>query len=257
MKKATSEKEQKEKDEQKLNQNKISAVQMQENIKSLEAKLEKAEEYSKTLEKGFEKQMNQVKSEKLDLENKMKKMNASETQKEVETNNLVKHTLEDLKKYQSMDQMKEEEADELRNQTTVLSKQVEQKEKAMKNLDSQLSLSMKRSMKVISQLNEKLIEAKSKEVTLLGQVVDAKQKVVREEKSVSALHQSLLEQSDKAYAETVAVQGQQATIDELNKKLANVTQQMKEGQAIMEKQLKSAVDDAKKIGYAEGSDEQR
>jgi len=118
--------------------------------------------------------MNQVKSEKLDLENKMKKMNASETQKEVETNNLVKHTLEDLKKYQSMDQMKEEEADELRNQTTVLSKQVEQKEKAMKNLDSQLSLSMKRSMKVISQLNEKLIEAKSKEVTLLGQVVDAK-----------------------------------------------------------------------------------
>lgn len=230
---------------------------MQENIKSLEHKLEKAEDYAKDLEKGFEKQMNQVKSEKMELENQIKKMNSSEQQKEAETNNLVKHTLEDLKKYQSMDQMKEEEADELRNQTTVLSKQLEQKEKAIKNLDSQLSLSMKRSMKVISQLNENLIEAKNKEVTLLGQVVDAKQKVVREEKSVGALHQSLLEQSDKAYAETVAVAGQQKTIDELNKKLANVTQQMKEGQAIMEKQLKAAVEDAKKIGYAEGSDEQR
>jgi len=51
-------------------------------------------------------------------------MNATEIQREQETNLLIKHTLDDLKKYQSMDQMKEEEASELRNQTSVLEKKV-------------------------------------------------------------------------------------------------------------------------------------
>jgi len=53
----------------------------------------------------------------------------------------------------------------------------------------------------------------------------------------------------------VAVASQQKTIDELNKKLANVTQQMKEGQSAMQKELTSAVEEARKIGYAEGADE--
>jgi len=84
-------------------------------------------------------------------------MNATEIQREQETNLLIKHTLDDLKKYQSMDQMKEEEASELRNQTSVLEKKVKQQDKIIHNLDDQLSQSMKRSMKSMSELNEELI----------------------------------------------------------------------------------------------------
>jgi hypothetical protein len=52
-------------------------------------------------------------------------MEKQEVQKELETNALIKQTLNDLKKYQNMDQMKEEEAQEMRNETIALKKTIE------------------------------------------------------------------------------------------------------------------------------------
>lgn len=140
--------------------------------------------------------------QKSSLEKQIEKMNVTEHQKEIETNALIKHTLEDLKKYQSMDQMKEEEAAELRNSTNILEKKVKDQEKVIHNLDAQLSQSMKSSMKAISELNEELIQTKNKEVKLLNQVVETKQKYIGDETSLKSLHQALLGENDKIASET-------------------------------------------------------
>lgn len=66
------------------------------------------------------KKLNDASAEKTKLEKKISKLEHDDLQKELETNALIKQTLTDLKKYQNMDQMKEEEALEIRNQTTVL-----------------------------------------------------------------------------------------------------------------------------------------
>ena len=140
--------------------------------------------------------------QKSSLEKQIEKMNVTEHQKEIETNALIKHTLEDLKKYQSMDQMKEEEAAELRNSTNILEKKVKDQEKVIHNLDAQLSQSMKSSMKAISELNEELIQTKNKEVKLLNQVVETKQKYIGDETSLKSLNQALLGENDKIASET-------------------------------------------------------
>ena len=76
-------------------------------------------------------------------------MEKEETQKELETSALITQTLADLKKYQNMDQMKEEEDRELRKESIELKKKVELQNKTIASLDHQLAESMKRSMKVI------------------------------------------------------------------------------------------------------------
>lgn len=62
---------------------------------------------------------------------------------------------------------------------------------------------MKRSMKVISILNQKLVQEKEKEIKTLTQVVETKAKLVESQKKAKELHQSLLETSDKSFAETL------------------------------------------------------
>jgi hypothetical protein len=81
------------------------------------------------------KKLNLAQEEKAKLEKKMKQISKNDTQKELETNALITQTLSDLKKYQNMDQMKEEEAQEIRNQTNVLEMRLEAQEKTLKNLD--------------------------------------------------------------------------------------------------------------------------
>jgi hypothetical protein len=112
-------------------------------------------------------------------------------------------------------------------------------------------------MKVISTLNNQLVQEKEKELKILTQVVDAKSKVVAEQKSIQQLHQNLLETSDKAFAETLQIEKQQKDIQLLKNQMMNQTVQMKMGQKEMEKELKIAVEDSKKIGYAEGAAQQK
>lgn len=58
-------------------------------------------------------------------------------------------------------------------------------------------------MKVISILNQKLVQEKEKEIKTLTQVVETKAKLVESQKKAKELHQSLLETSDKSFAETL------------------------------------------------------
>jgi hypothetical protein len=111
---------QKEMAESKLGENKLQTSQLKENIKVLEDKVQSAEQHAKNLEEGFKNKLVEAKKEQQTLQEKINKMGKEETQKELETNALIKQTLMDLKKYQNMDQMKEEEAAEIRNQTVLL-----------------------------------------------------------------------------------------------------------------------------------------
>ena len=84
-------------------------------------------------------------------------MEKEETQKELETNALITQTLADLKKYQNMDQMKEEEDKEIRSQSASLQKKLESANKTITSLDTQLAESMKRSMKVMGTFSQQLM----------------------------------------------------------------------------------------------------
>lgn len=103
-----------------MGENKLQTSQLKENIKVLEDKVQSAEQHAKNLEEGFKNKLFEAKKEQQTLQEKINKMGKEETQKELETNALIKQTLMDLKKYQNMDQMKEEEAAEIRNQTVLL-----------------------------------------------------------------------------------------------------------------------------------------
>ena len=154
--------------------------ELKETIKNLEEKVTLAQAHAKELEKGFSKKMTLAQEEKAALEKKVKKMEKEETQKELETNALITQTLADLKKYQNMDQMKEEEDKELRKESTDLKKKLDASKKTISSLDHQLSESMKRSMKVIGTFSDQLMHEKEKEVAALSQVVDTKSGMVKE-----------------------------------------------------------------------------
>ena len=201
--------------------------------------------------------MTEAQQEKSNLEKKIKKMEKEETQKELETNALITQTLADLKKYQNMDQMKEEEDKELRKESAELKKKLDTSKKTIASLDHQLSESMKRSMKVIGNMSDQLMKEKEKEVAALSQVVDTKSGLMNEKAQLTKLHQQLLESSDKAYAESLQIEGQIKEIKELKDKLKNQTENMKLGQQKMEKDLKVAVEDAKKVGFEEGKAQQK
>jgi hypothetical protein len=196
--------------------------------------------------------MTLAQEEKATLEKKVKKMEKEETQKELETNALITQTLADLKKYQNMDQMKEEEDKELRKDDSELKKKLDASKKTISSLDHQLSESMKRSMKVIGTFSDQLMKEKEKEVAALSQVVDTKSGMVKEKDQLSKLHQDLLEQNDKAFAESLQIEGQTKEINQLKDKMKNQTTNMKLGQQKMEQDLKAAIEEAKKVGFQEG-----
>jgi len=63
--------------------------------------------------------------------------------------------------------------------------------------------------------------------------------------------------SDKAFAESLQIEGQKKEIAELKEKVQNQTQNSQLGQNTMEKDLKEAVDMAKHIGFDEGQAQQK
>ena len=201
--------------------------------------------------------MTLAQEEKATLEKKVKKMEKEETQKELETNALITQTLADLKKYQNMDQMKEEEDKELRKDDSELKKKLDASKKTISSLDHQLSESMKRSMKVIGTFSDQLMKEKEKEVAALSQVVDTKSGMVKEKDQLSKLHQDLLEQNDKAFAESLQIEGQTKEINQLKDKMKNQTTNMKLGQQKMEQDLKAAIEEAKKVGFQEGKAQEK
>jgi len=67
----------------------------------------------------------------------------------------------------------------------------------------------------------------------------------------------LLEQSDKAFAESLQIEGQTKEINKLKEKMKNQTSSMKLGQQKMEQDLKAAVEEGKKLGFEEGKAQQK
>jgi hypothetical protein len=101
------------------------------------------------------------------------------------------------------------------------------------------------------------MKEKEKEVAALSQVVDTKSGMVKEKDQLSKLHQDLLEQNDKAFAESLQIEGQTKEINQLKDKMKNQTTNMKLGQQKMEQDLKAAIEEAKKVGFQEGKAQEK
>ena len=87
--------------------------------------------------------------DKASLQKSYDQYKAEEDQKEMETKALLSQTLQSLEKYKGMDNMKEEQYKESSAAEQKSGEILEQNQATIKNLDNQLSESMKRSQAFI------------------------------------------------------------------------------------------------------------
>ena len=88
-------------------------------------------------------------------------------------------------------------------------------------------------MKVIGTFSQQLMQEKEKEVKALNQVVESKSKIVSEKDELTKLHQNLLEQLNKADAESKQIESQNKELNKLKEQMKNSSDNSQLGQLNM------------------------